>query len=499
MRHSIIIAVACALIPAGIKAQNSFEEFQKRNDNRFKEFEEKVNNDYNEFRDKVNREYENLMKQTWNAYEALATKPLPQEDNPLPPVVFPQDDQDIPLVDNPCPIEDVITVAPIKPQPQPVVPIDVKPTPAPSAEKYMTIDLLGLDAQVRIDGISRISIGECNSDNIAGAWKQLADGSCDRLTSDCLALRESHKLCDWAYLMLLRDVAQAFFGKACDEATLLAAHLYSSSGYAMRLALDEDAHLTLLYGSDHTILNKRYWHIDGINFYALDNDAVHLHICQASYPGEKPMSLIITREQSMAMLQTRNRTLKSEKYSDLTADVSTNKHLIDFYDSYPTSRFDDKFGSRWAMYANTPLSQKAKSSLYPSLKTSINGLSQLAAVNRLLNFVQTAFVYEYDDKVWGYDRAFFPDETLYYPYCDCEDRSILFSRLVRDLLGLEVVLIYYPGHLATAVHFNEDVSGDYISLHGIKYVVCDPTYINAGVGRTMPRMDNSKAKVILLE
>ena len=40
-----------------------------------------------------------------------------------------------------------------------------------------------------------------------------------------------------------------------------------------------------------------------------------------------------------------------------------------------------------------------------------------------------------------------------------EDRSILLSRLVRDLLALKVVLVYYPGHLATAIHFSNDVRG----------------------------------------
>lgn len=112
--------------------------------------------------------------------------------------------------------------------------------------------------------------------------------------------------------------------------------------------------------------------------------------------------------------------------------------------------------------------------------------------------MQTAFVYEYDDKVWGGDRAFFPEETLYYPYCDCEDRSILFTRLVRDLLGLKCILVYYPGHLAAAVCFTDSVSGDYIMLDGDRFTICDPTYIGAPVGLTMPDMDNQRAKVILL-
>ena len=45
---------------------------------------------------------------------------------------------------------------------------------------------------------------------------------------------------------------------------------------------------------------------------------------------------------------------------------------------------------------------------------------------------------------------------FYYPYCDCEDRSVLYSYLVRNLLKLDVVLLDYPNHIATAVCFNEN-------------------------------------------
>ena len=144
------------------------------------------------------------------------------------------------------------------------------------------------------------------------------------------------------------------------------------------------------------------------------------------------------------------------------------------------------------------MDKSVASSLYPALKEFIGDRSEKEAAERLLNWVQTAFVYEYDDKVWGGDRAFFAEETLYYPYCDCEDRSILFSHLVRDLLGLDVILVFYPGHLATAVCFKSDVKGDYIMNDGRKFVVCDPTYIGAPLGMTMPGMNNSEATAILL-
>lgn len=173
--------------------------------------------------------------------------------------------------------------------------------------------------------------------------------------------------------------------------------------------------------------------------------------------------------------------------------------MIDFFNTYPQACFGGDQTTRWAAYANTPMEKSVKDMLYPPLKKTITGMNERDAVGILLNWVQTAFEYGYDDQIWGGDRAFFAQETLYYPYCDCEDRAILFSRLVRDLLGLDVVLLHYPGHLATAVAFNEDVNGDYLSYKNHKYVVCDPTFINAGVGRTMPGHSNKEAQVIALK
>lgn len=100
--------------------------------------------------------------------------------------------------------------------------------------------------------------------------------------------------------------------------------------------------------------------------------------------------------------------------------------------------------------------------------------------------------------MWGHDRAFFAEETLYYPFCDCEDRSILFSRLVRDLLGIDVALIYYPGHLATAVHFDAEVKGNAVMIGNARFVVCDPTYIGAPVGEQMPNLDYDRIQTIIL-
>ena len=194
---------------------------------------------------------------------------------------------------------------------------------------------------------------------------------------------------------------------------------------------------------------------------------------------------------------TPKRALTSKK--GVTSYVSVNKNMIDFFNTYPQACFNGNQNTRWAAYANTPVEESVKDILFPPLRNTISGMNEKDAVDILLNWVQTAFEYAYDDKVWGGDRAFFAQETLYYPYSDCEDRAILFSRLVRDLMGLDVVLLCYPGHLAAAVAFNEDVNGDYLTYKNRKYVVCDPTYINAGVGRSMPKLSKSEVQVIALK
>jgi len=76
---------------------------------------------------------------------------------------------------------------------------------------------------------------------------------------------------------------------------------------------------------------------------------------------------------------------------------------------------------------------------------------------------------------------------LYFPYNDCEDRAILFAWLVRELTGLKVVGLLYPGHMTTGVAIKQ-VKTDYSSIdfQGNRYVIADPTYIGASVGTAMP-------------
>ena len=297
---------------------------------------------------------------------------------------------------------------------------------------------------------------------------------------------------------MLKALSEKLQGRDSNEAVILMAYLFMQSGYQMRMASNANK-LYMLFATKHILFDYPSYTIDGSSYYSTEELPAKLSICQVAFPKEKMLSLQITTHQQLTVALSTKREITSLSYPTFKASIAVNKNVVSFYETYPTSMIGADFMSRWALYANTPMDSIASAQLYPALRQQLKGLSQIDAANRLLNWVQTGFKYEYDDKVWGHDRAFFAEESLYYPYCDCEDRCIMLSRLVRDLLGLKVILVYYPGHLAMAVGFNEDVNGDYITLNGQRFLICDPTYINAPVGRTMPKMDNEKATVILLD
>ena len=383
-----------------------------------------------------------------------------------------------------------------QPQPEPTVPIDEKDKQPKPSDRRITVSYYGTSLQVRVPQQFSFSVGDLNAKGcVSRAWMQLSKAGLEVTVSDCLELRRHKQLCDWAYLQLLQQTASTLCRKGSNEAELVTAYLYSQSGYQMRLGA-QNGRLLMLFSSRHQIYDMAYWTIDNEMYYPLANVQGRLNVSNASFPGEQPLSLQVNKAPQLSTGRSGQKQIASKRYSSMSFQVNTNRNLIDFYDSYPTSMLANDFGTRWAMYANTELSATAQQSLYPALRQQLAGKSEFEQVSRLLNLLQTGLVYEYDDKVWGHDRAFFAEETLYYPYADCEDRAILLSRLVRDLVGLPVVLLYYPGHLAAAVGFNENVSGDYVQLQGRRYVVCDPTYIGAPVGATMPGMDNATAKLI---
>lgn len=460
----------------------------------YEAFRRQAREEHENFREQANREYADFVRRAWQEFQAKPAVPKPKEKE-VPPLERPKGDSTVPTKSEPVKTEqEPVTLPEAVPQPAPVSPIREQQGQQTKVAEFL---FYGTSMQVRLPENGLFSLNAVTHDGVADAWRQLATADYDNTIRDCLALRMKHRLGDWAYLQMIEKMAMTCVADK-NKATLLMAYIYQQSGYAMRLATTA-GQLRMLFSTKHQIFGKSYFQISGERFYVYGPDVTPLHICEVSYPQEKALSLLITEPMDLGARLSEERVLTSEGFPDMTVKVGMNQNLLDFYTNYPASMLNSNQMTRWAMYANTPLHPEQRERLEGVLREKIAGLSEKDAVERLLNWVQTAFKYEYDETVWGHDRVFFAEETLYYPYCDCEDRSILLSRLVRDLLGLKVILVYYPGHLAMAVGFTEDVAGDYIMQGGKRYVVCDPTYINAPVGMTMPDMNNQTARIILLE
>lgn len=476
--------------------QLNFDEFSQKARADFDAFKQKSEQEYNDFRDKANQEYAEFLRKAWEQFQSFQGIPEP-EDEIVPPVVIKDEDKIKPIEDKPVVIEEIIDIPEPEPQPQPVEPIKEQPKPQPI--KKFSFTLYGTEMQVSLTPQHKFTIPSVDEKGIAAGWERLAQEDYNKVINECLELRYSKQLCDWSYLRMLDQMSNAFFAGSVNEAELLKAYIYCQSGYQMRLAFI-DGRLVMLYGSQHQIFGKDYWKIGEQRFYTdYESKTSEAYISNCVFPHEKALSLYVPKVQGFANKPTTPRTLQSSDVDWLNVTVSSDENILAFCDNYPTSCINDNPLTRWAMYANTPLHPAVQAKIYPTLREYIAGRSTAEAVNILCHWVQTAFVYEYDDKVWGGDRAFFAEETLYYPYADCEDRSILLTRIVRDLLGLDCALIYYPGHLATAIAVGDDVKGDYLIIGNKRFLVCDPTYIGAPIGMTMPNMDNASAKVIVLE
>lgn len=479
--------------PASFRDQ--FEAFSKQNREK-----------YESFRAECNKKYTHFVRQAWEKMGQSEPVAAPEDQHvrPAPKPVEHATDRFCLLKKRRLRLQREISVPKEveqpKPQPQPVEPIvEVEQTPEEEIYCDMPFQFYGTELHIRLDESKRVNLGKISPDRVADVLQHFSTKAYDNLLYDCLKIRKERKLCDWAYLLMLKELTDQFCGPGTNEAALLLGYLYYQSGYKVRFATD-DNRIYLLVASDHIIYGRGPYIIDDHYFYPIEDVTGYLFICKAAFPKERTLSLYISDQPVLDHNDDEGRTITSKFYPDLSVNVKINQNLLDFYDSYPASYIDNDLLTRWAMYANTPMDSSVQAQIYPVLREKLKGLSEVEAANRLLDFVQNGFVYEYDDKVWGGDRAFFAEETLHYPYCDCEDRSILYSRLVRDLLGLDCALVYYPGHLATAVKFTEMPDGTYYTTKdGVNYTVCDPTNIDAPVGLPMEQYENTTPQLIRLK
>lgn len=469
--------------PSGSFASNEFQDWMAQEQQSFIQY-----------RDERDREFSSYLKNQWQemqVFQGLVRDKTPKPDKiPVAQPAFTS-----------VPAEPVITIPATisKPDDEPV--IRAVPAISDSDKQFegelVEIFFYGHTIQFYYDPSLKHTIpSTLNKTTISSAWSKMSLADYDSLNQQLNLQRASLLLNDWSYALLLYNISHSLH-RDRNSQLIFIWFFMTKAGYQARIAYDQTS-LYLLLPTRQQLFSTPYFAFDNTRFYAIsftaDNKLLPTKIY--TYNGTYPDA---TRKLDMRVKQSLVTTTKPSQrkltftYNNKTYSVMINydKHLINYLSTYPQMDISIYFQSRLHTVTANPLLKQ--------LRTMTKDMSKIEAVNFLLRFVQTAFSYKTDIQQFGVENYLFPEETLYYPSSDCEDRSVLFSWLVGNLLDLEVIGLDYPGHISAAIHFSNELDGDFVTYNTKKFMITDPTYVNASAGMSMPQYKNITPEVIVIQ
>jgi len=386
-----------------------------------------------------------------------------------------------------------------QPEPEPKAQPPAPPPPPPDVKRgtELNFDYFTMPIKLMYDEKTKITLHTpINNLAISNFWDELSRTDFADLKTQIDGYVKRMNLNDYGCAQLLYQTGKQIYGDKPNEIRLFIWFMLVKSGYKARVGYN-NAGVYLLLPIRNMVYSVPYLTLGGQQYFAIrfENEPEltgALYTYDTEYPGaDRSLSLMVPAAPQFknAVLQKNLTFSYGGKQYSLALKYSDD--AVRFFKYYPQTDWDVYFS-----YQTAPAVQNA---ILNALKPIITGRSEPDAVNLILRFVQTAFEYKTDDDNFGREKPLFPDETVFYDFSDCEDRSIMFAYLVRELLGLEVVGLHYPGHMATAVRFVSAVSGDFVSFEGKNYLVCDPTYINADIGMAMPQFKNVSPNVVKIK
>jgi hypothetical protein len=446
---------------------------------------------FQEFRDANDSAFYAFLKKEWRGVElakGMERDPIP--DLPQAPVHQPT------AVSEPVPTP----VAPpvVLPPPPKIESVAAPPTPRHSSG-WIEVKYFGSALSLPITATMRLPMGEKpGKESISEFFAAMSHIPCDALLLETRKFAEARHLNDWGYCLLLHAAGERIYGPSGDGATLFTWYLLMKSGFDARVGFTP-SRVILLLPAEEQLYGVLYCSIgsEQRRYYAVPltpgaaPDASQLY----SYDGTHASATRRLRF-AVAWIPLLNNPVAAKTLTFTFGGVQHHVPLqysrdaVSFFENYPQTDF--------TVYFDGSISDGAASSLYNAFKPLLANRNEVEAVNILLRFSQTAFGYKVDKELFGREKPMFPDEVLYYDYSNCKDRAILFAYLVRRLTGLEVVGLDYPGHISTAVRFRGDVQGDAVQVGGERFVICDPTYINADAGMCMPQFKRVEPSIIAL-
>lgn len=391
-----------------------------------------------------------------------------------------------------------VVIAPPSPPPPPVVVAPASPKPVlKPGQREVKFDWLGSPRSVGLPaGLLVPYKGKVGNRVIADHFAALASAPYADVIDSINATRKREQLNDWMTLLLISTIAGEVHPVDTNSRRLLTWFLGMKTGLDVRLGYTGNEVLTLvatrqmLFGVSYLPLeNRRYFVVDPGHLADAGRGQIYSYPADGAAASLRAVEMRLEHPLLPADARVKERKL-SFSYEGKPREVTVRVPvaLVPAYNQFPQMDFD--------VYFSTAVNPVLKQSLLDGLRPLVQGRAPRDAANLLLRFVQMSLPYQTDDQQFGYENYLFPEETLYYPYADCEDRSFLYAWLVRELLDLDVIGLNYPGHVATAVALPDAGAGETISWEGRRYTVADPTYIGADIGNSQPGMKGKPVTVI---
>jgi len=455
-RFNLLLFLSVTLVSAG-----SFEDFKKVQSESFSNYKDARDNTFN-----------NYLKAQWKEYKAFITPSMYK-------IPKPKSIQSLQETKAP----DVGPLVQIR------VPKKVKQPPKERVKKELHKDVI-FDFFASAVGFSvdkniyKAKFYPQNQAGIANVFSVLASSNYAVTLKEIKRYKKALQLNDWGISLLVKKLSHKVFIDE-NEVKIYTWFLLNKLGYNVKIALTENKNIVLLYNSKDIIYATPRYRLGGKYYYIISryntNENEQIYTYAQNYP-DATKALDFTLSKLPLLREKRvNKQVSFKEYGKVyTARYSYNQNIIDFMNTYP--QVDYK------VYFDAPVELETYKSLAQDIKKYIDGKKMSEAMNIVLHFVQKAFKYERDEEQFGHEKVMFAEETLAYNASDCEDRAILFAYLTKKLFGVRVVGVKYSDHMTTALYV--PLHGDSVKIGSRRYVMADPTYINANIGQEMPKYRN---------
>lgn len=462
-------------------------------DDRRKAYEDFINQrnaEFENWRDKANAEFTSYLEKAWEEFMVQTGRKDPMGDVPEQPEYYgapPAKEGG-----NPHGLPSDVDMG----FPEAMLDMPIYASMGASSE-VVDLDFFGFPEKVPFSQSMKIDEVIAKEKSVAQAWEMLSNSEYMPTVEAITSMKERYGLNDWAVYSLVKKISEAVYGEyGVNQIVVTQMFLLSQMKYKVRAGSAADE-LVLLVPFEEQVYQVSYVTDNGTDFFIFGytpfspNTPLYTFTQDFSM-AENVISLKFDKQMHIGG-DTQYKRITLPLWSEILGEdfeVPINDPYVKFTYEYPQSDL--------LTYHRSVVDSETSKAVLRGIRMKIirEGMSDEEAVAYILNLVQNGFDYKTDYEMFGRTKPLFIEESLYYGANNCKDRVLIFSWMVKNTVGLKTVLLGYPNHVACGVAFNNPVEGDSFSFEGETYTMCDPTFINAPVGATMPKYKSTSPNIL---